>query len=341
MRRIQKRMGGQRVLKGVSDPAAVRAIVLDALAADQSSQRDAARVQRNNLSALERRAVRTVTNRGAAVRSRQRQRVQLCELQAELAAKDSQLEALQKAFGAVQNVLGSLQLPVLTEHPAADGDAADASGFQEPVVCKPFSFPDADDNADDEGGHDMRQIDANASLHHSEHEQVRPHPHFHQQPSPPPQSHHHSPSQPGQLDFQVDPQMAMSVSLCSLPAPGAPEESSSSPALAVPPPSMVSPVTPAQRPSHEEFDGMGDPQFVLGTNGFKPDDQPLYSAANEPCDVSAEVGSGDCNMFTCNDVFSALAKDAACSVDVHGGQTPPVPDGDIDCIDMFVNDEHF
>jgi hypothetical protein len=136
VRRIIGRMGGQLAVKGLLDPAAVRQVVLEALAAGQATQRDTSRVLNNNLTAVERRAVRTVTNRGAAVRSRQRQRMQLSELQAELAAKDRQLETLQHALGTVHSVLGSLNAQdLVTAAAAAPPPAVESSQAQSHIPC--------------------------------------------------------------------------------------------------------------------------------------------------------------------------------------------------------------
>lgn len=104
--RIHKQMGGQSRLRGVASPTAVRAIVLQALAACQDSASDAERVMKNRLHVVERRAVRTVTNRGAAVRSRARQRSNLRQLEEALEQKDTQLAALRSALAAVQRAVG-------------------------------------------------------------------------------------------------------------------------------------------------------------------------------------------------------------------------------------------
>lgn len=132
MRRIHARMGGQVRLRGVLDPTAVRRIVLDALAADQTAPREAVRVRRNQLTVLERRAVRTVTNRGAAVRSRQRQRNNLAGLRAALLEKDAQLAALRRALGTVQAVMADVALPDLTG--AAEKAVPDAAGLASAVA---------------------------------------------------------------------------------------------------------------------------------------------------------------------------------------------------------------
>jgi hypothetical protein len=111
IRRIQKKMGGQARLKEISDPHVVRKIALDALAADQSSELEAARIRKDSLTSLERKCVRTVTNRVTSVRSRQRQRDQLRLLKAELVEKDAQLEELSTALASVQKVLIGLAPP--------------------------------------------------------------------------------------------------------------------------------------------------------------------------------------------------------------------------------------
>jgi hypothetical protein len=111
IRRIQKRMGGQARLKSISDPHVVRKIALEALAADQVCDSDAARILQDNLTNIERKCVRTVTNRVTSVRSRQRQRDQLKILKQELVEKDAQLSV---ALANVQKVLLGISAPDLT-----------------------------------------------------------------------------------------------------------------------------------------------------------------------------------------------------------------------------------
>jgi hypothetical protein len=106
VRRIHKQLGGQARLRAITNPTAVRVTVLDALARDQPTPAAADAVRQNTLTTLQRRAVRTVTNRGAAVRSRIRQRNALGLLKDQLAKKDQQLTALREAYAAMQGILG-------------------------------------------------------------------------------------------------------------------------------------------------------------------------------------------------------------------------------------------
>ncbi len=98
VRRIQEAVGGPTALSTLSDPSAVRAAVILALAHEQTVPEEYARIARGDLTASERRIVRTVTNRGAAVRSRLRQRRELHRLRAELRAKDERVRALENAL---------------------------------------------------------------------------------------------------------------------------------------------------------------------------------------------------------------------------------------------------
>lgn len=98
VRRIQEAVGGPTALSALADPSAVRAAVILALAHEQTAPDEYARIARGDLTATERRIVRTVTNRGAAVRSRLRQRRELHRLRAELRAKDERVRALESAL---------------------------------------------------------------------------------------------------------------------------------------------------------------------------------------------------------------------------------------------------
>lgn len=82
----------------LSEPAAVRASVVRELAALQRTSSEARRISRGELNATERRVVRTVTNRGAAVRSRLRQRRELQRLRSELREKDERVRTLEAAL---------------------------------------------------------------------------------------------------------------------------------------------------------------------------------------------------------------------------------------------------
>lgn len=108
VRRIHRAVGGPAKLSMYDDPGAVRRVVLDALASTQHEQGDARRVARGDLTPAERRVVRTVTNRGAAVRSRMRQRRELARLREELRAKDARLARLEAAL---RTLLASVGAP--------------------------------------------------------------------------------------------------------------------------------------------------------------------------------------------------------------------------------------
>lgn len=101
VRRIHQKVGGPTKLSTYDDPACVRRVVIEALAREQRSPIEAQRIQRGQLSVSERRVVRTVTNRGAAVRSRMRQRREMAALRSEVRERDGrvrQLEAVVRAL---------------------------------------------------------------------------------------------------------------------------------------------------------------------------------------------------------------------------------------------------
>lgn len=87
----------------LSEPAAVRARVVRELAILQTTARDASRINRGELTSTERRVIRTVTNRGAAVRSRLRQRKELARLRAQLKEKDERVKVLEAALRTVNH----------------------------------------------------------------------------------------------------------------------------------------------------------------------------------------------------------------------------------------------
>lgn len=99
--RLHAAVGGPPALATYDNPAAVRETVLAALADAQSSAANRDRIARNALTPLERRVVRTVTNRGAAVRSRVRQRRELSRLRAELRDRDQRIAAAEAALTAL------------------------------------------------------------------------------------------------------------------------------------------------------------------------------------------------------------------------------------------------
>lgn len=98
VRIIHRKVGGPAALSTYDDPAGVREVVIAALAAEQSTPADARRVRMGDLTGLERRVVRTVTNRGAAVRSRMRQKRELSRLREELKRKDTKVRQLEEAL---------------------------------------------------------------------------------------------------------------------------------------------------------------------------------------------------------------------------------------------------
>lgn len=101
VKRIHRGVGGAARLSTFDDPSVVRQVVIEALATEQALPIDAERVRRGQLSALERRAVRTVTNRGAAVRSRVRQRRELEELRELVHARDGRVRHLEAVVRAL------------------------------------------------------------------------------------------------------------------------------------------------------------------------------------------------------------------------------------------------
>lgn len=107
---LHRAVGGPAALSAIDDPTAAREAVLAALAAQQPDPSAARRVASGDLTPLERRVVRTVTNRGAAVRSRVRQRRELTRLREELQRKDARLRRLEATLRALS---ASSVLPIL------------------------------------------------------------------------------------------------------------------------------------------------------------------------------------------------------------------------------------
>jgi len=101
VRRIHRAVGGPSKLSTYDDPATVREVVISALARASHSTAEYARISKGDLTAFERRVVRTVTNRGAAVRSRMRQRKELARLRDELQKKDERLRQLEAALESI------------------------------------------------------------------------------------------------------------------------------------------------------------------------------------------------------------------------------------------------
>eukprot|EP00171_Calliarthron_tuberculosum_P023935 IDg23935t1 len=110
--RLHRAVGGPAALSGIDDPVAARTAVLTALASQQTDAVGVQRVLRGDLTPHERRTVRTVTNRGAAVRSRVRQRRELARLRDELMRKDAHVKRL-------ESILRQLSASVGVQSPAA------------------------------------------------------------------------------------------------------------------------------------------------------------------------------------------------------------------------------
>lgn len=101
VRRIHRKVGGPAKLSTYDDPAKVRYVVIEALANEQPSENEASRVRKGQLSVFERRVVRTVTNRGAAVRSRMRQRKEMAHLKQQLRLRDVRVHQLESVVRAL------------------------------------------------------------------------------------------------------------------------------------------------------------------------------------------------------------------------------------------------
>lgn len=101
VRRIHRKVGGPAKLSTYDDPAKVRHVVIEALAKEQSSDVEACRIRKGQLSVFERRVVRTVTNRGAAVRSRMRQRKEMAHLRQQLRLRDVRVNELESVVRAL------------------------------------------------------------------------------------------------------------------------------------------------------------------------------------------------------------------------------------------------
>lgn len=101
VRRIHGRVGGPSRLSVYEEPSVVRRVVIEALAAEQRASKDASRIRQGQLTPMERRAVRTVTNRGAAVRSRLRQRREMANLRATLGARNVRVRQLESVVRAL------------------------------------------------------------------------------------------------------------------------------------------------------------------------------------------------------------------------------------------------
>lgn len=100
--RVHHRVGGPAKLAKFTDAALVREAVLRALTDEQPTTGDRDRISRGELTSIERRVVRTVTNRGAAVRSRERTRQEVESLRAALAERDERIAYLTQEIAAAR-----------------------------------------------------------------------------------------------------------------------------------------------------------------------------------------------------------------------------------------------
>lgn len=129
VRKIHHKVGGPSKLSTYEEPSRVRLIVIEALASEQLQPSEAERIRRGQLSALERRVVRTVTNRGAAVRSRMRQRREMTSLRAQVRARDGRVKQLEAVVRALCSAY-AVPLPpsiIPTQQPVAQGKQVDFS----------------------------------------------------------------------------------------------------------------------------------------------------------------------------------------------------------------------
>lgn len=106
--RVHHRVGGPARLSKFADAALVREAVLRSLADEQPTTGDRDRVARGELTPLERRVVRTVTNRGAAVRSRERTRREVESLRAALADRDRRIAYLTQEVATARAALNAM-----------------------------------------------------------------------------------------------------------------------------------------------------------------------------------------------------------------------------------------
>lgn len=109
IRQIQLKVGGTTKLSQCHDAAQVRRVVIHALADLQCSATESMRVRKGQLFASERRIVRTVTNRGAALRSRMRQRNELEKIKSELREKEKRVCELEQT---IQSLCEAYSVPL-------------------------------------------------------------------------------------------------------------------------------------------------------------------------------------------------------------------------------------
>lgn len=152
VQRLHAAVGGPAALSAMENPVATRRAVLAALASQQGNHEHAKRVLSGDLTALERRAVRTVTNRGAAVRSRVRQRRELELLREQVRRKDEQVRRLEAAIcdlsARIANVPAyNMLLPLhLIDKPTTESDTVPATVVRDAVVLE--TTPAADSGVD-------------------------------------------------------------------------------------------------------------------------------------------------------------------------------------------------
>lgn len=125
VRRIHSKVGGPAALSRFDEPARVRQAVLEALAAEAATPQDASRIRRAQLSVRERRVVRTVTNRGAAVRSRMRQRKEMSLLRAQVDARSRRVQQLEAVVRALCSAYAVPLPPLLSSGEAVGGAAVE------------------------------------------------------------------------------------------------------------------------------------------------------------------------------------------------------------------------
>lgn len=128
VRCIHRKVGGPAKLSTYEDPAKVRHVVIEALAKEQLTSDEAMRIRKGQLSVFERRVVRTVTNRGAAVRSRMRQRKEMAHLRHQLNLRDSRVSHLESVVRALCSAYAVPLPPTITDR-AAPTDAYGQNGY--------------------------------------------------------------------------------------------------------------------------------------------------------------------------------------------------------------------
>lgn len=137
VRRIHRKVGGPAKLSTYDDPAKVRHVVIEALANEQADLAESSRVRKGQLTVFERRVVRTVTNRGAAVRSRMRQRKEMDNLRKELVEGKKRVNQLETVVRSLCSVYG---IPIPPLPPIPKLDSFETAGSSQGMMT---SGPDA------------------------------------------------------------------------------------------------------------------------------------------------------------------------------------------------------